>query len=238
MSVKLSDRLQAAYDMVSEGSLVADVGCDHAFLSIALVLSKKSPEVFACDVNEGPLEKAGQNIASAGLSEQIHTVLSDGLRALKPPVDSVVICGMGGSLVIHILEQSLEKVRATGELILSPQSDIGKVRMWLKNHSFSLIEERAVIDAGKYYCIIKAAPSEEPEGWEVPGISGDETLDRYVMEYGPYLIKTRDKVFEEYLKKKSRQIEEILKKLDDLTDRYKELNAELHCVGIFLRRRI
>ena len=36
MSVKLSERLKAAYDMVTEGSVVADVGCDHAFLSIAL----------------------------------------------------------------------------------------------------------------------------------------------------------------------------------------------------------
>ena len=49
MNVNLSKRLKAAYDMVSEGSVVADVGCDHAFLSIALVSSGKSPEAFACD---------------------------------------------------------------------------------------------------------------------------------------------------------------------------------------------
>ena len=87
MSVKLSERLKAAYDMVTEGSVVADVGCDHAFLSIALVSSGKSPEAFACDVNEGPLEKAKEHITAAGLSEKIHPHLSDGLKGLDSPVD-------------------------------------------------------------------------------------------------------------------------------------------------------
>ena len=194
MSVKLSERLKAAYDMVTEGSVVADVGCDHAFLSIALVSSGKSPEAFACDVNEGPLEKAKEHITAAGLSEKIHPHLSDGRKGLDSPVDSIVICGMGGSLVISILEQSIEKAKGARELILSPQSDIFKVRSYLRAHGFSLLEERAVTDAGKYYELMKVRPGGALTLWDRYGDFG--------LKYGPYLIEHRDKTLMDHIKKR------------------------------------
>ena len=39
--IKLSDRLQTIYDMVSFNNVVADIGSDHALLPIALVSSGK-----------------------------------------------------------------------------------------------------------------------------------------------------------------------------------------------------
>ncbi|MGN0240724.1 MAG: tRNA (adenine(22)-N(1))-methyltransferase [Candidatus Weimeria sp.] len=233
MNVNLSKRLKAAYDMVSEGSVVADIGCDHAFLSIALVSTGRASQAFACDVNRGPLEKAGKNIEAAGLSEKIHTVLSDGLLSLDEPVDSIVICGMGGSLIISILSSSLEKIKAARELILSPQSDIAKVRIWLKDHNFSLIKEKAVTDAGKYYCVMKVVPSGSPSGWAAPGIP--EEAFYYVMKYGPYLIAHLDSVFKENLLKKEKEIRRILQQLDKTNPRYKELDEELKWVIIFMR---
>lgn len=233
MNVNLSKRLKAAYDMVSEGSVVADIGCDHAFLSIALVSSGKVLSAFACDVNKGPLGKASKNIEAAGFSEKIHTVLSDGLISLNEPVDSIVICGMGGSLIISILNNSLEKVNAARELILSPQSDTAKVRIWLRDHNFSLVKETAVTDAGKYYCVMRVVPSDKPSGWEVPEIP-DEAF-YYVMKYGPYLITHPDRVFKEHLLKKEKEIRKILAQLDRLNPRYKELEEELKWVIIFMR---
>ena len=226
MSVKLSERLKAAYDMVTEGSVVADVGCDHAFLSIALVSSGKSPEAFACDVNEGPLEKAKEHITAAGLSEKIHPHLSDGLKGLDSPVDSIVICGMGGSLVISILEQSIEKAKSARELILSPQSDIFKVRSYLRNHGFSLLEERAVTDAGKYYELMKVRPGGDLTLWDKYGDFG--------LKYGPYLIEHRDKALMDHLKKRQAAIEGIIAGISGENKRKEELQKEADIIaGIY-----
>lgn len=226
MSVKLSERLKAAYDMVTEGSVVADVGCDHAFLSIALVSSGKSPEAFACDVNEGPLEKAKEHITAAGLSEKIHPHLSDGLKGLDSPVDSIVICGMGGSLVISILEQSIEKAKSARELILSPQSDIYKVRSYLRDHGFSLLEERAVTDAGKYYELMKVRPGGDLTLWDKYGDFG--------LKYGPYLIEHRDKTLMDHLKKRQAAIECIIAGISGENKRKEELQKEADIIaGIY-----
>lgn len=231
MGMNLSKRLRTAYDMVTDGSVVADIGCDHAFLSIALVSGGKAVRAFACDVNEGPLKKAEANIKATGLSDRIRTVLSDGLCSLDEPVDSIVICGMGGSLIISILEKSLEKVKAARELILSPQSDIAKVRIWLYEHGFSLLKETAVTDAGKYYCVMRVVPGDEPEGWEVPYVPKEAFF--YVMKYGPYLLAHGGSVFEEHLSKRENELKKILVKLDRTSDRYKELDEEMKWVIIF-----
>ncbi|MQN01557.1 MAG: SAM-dependent methyltransferase [Lachnospiraceae bacterium] len=234
MSVKLSRRLDAACEMVTSGSVVADVGCDHAFLSIALVSGGRAEEAYACDVNRGPLGRAKEHIKEAGLEEKIHTVLSDGLTALEAPVDSIVICGMGGSLIISILEKSIEKARSAKELILSPQSDVKKVRVWLYENGFSLIEERAVFDAGKYYVLIKVKPEGNASGWDLPENVCDEDL---AMEYGPYLISHRDPVFIEYIKKRIAALTQILQGIDKENHRYKELEKILKWDIIFIKEK-
>lgn len=218
MKNRLSERLGAVYDLVTDGSVVADVGCDHAFLSIALVSDGRAPRAYACDVNRGPLDKASENIEAAGLSERITIVLSDGLAGLTEPVDSIVICGMGGPLIISILQSGLGKARHAKELILSPQSDAASVRCWLQDNDFSLEEEKAVIDSGKYYEIIRVVPSEAAQGW------GDGS--NFSMKYGPYLLAHRDEVLIARMKKRIRVIEEILEGIDVSSPRYEELKGE------------
>ena len=62
------------------------------------------------DINEGQLERAKEHIALYGLQAYIQTRLSDGVAALKPgEVEAVLIAGMGGGLVMHILKDG-EKV--------------------------------------------------------------------------------------------------------------------------------
>ena len=59
---KLSKRLQAAADFVTEGSRVADIGTDHGFLPIYLVQSGKCRRIIAMDIKAGPLERAREHI--------------------------------------------------------------------------------------------------------------------------------------------------------------------------------
>lgn len=48
--VTLSERLQAVVSMVTVGNRVCDVGCDHGFVSVYLIMQNISPRVLAMDV--------------------------------------------------------------------------------------------------------------------------------------------------------------------------------------------
>ena len=63
----LSARMQAVAGLVTEGSRVCDVGCDHGYVPIYLVCQGISPGVLAMDINKGPLLKAREHVAGPGL---------------------------------------------------------------------------------------------------------------------------------------------------------------------------
>ena len=127
--VKLSKRMKAVAAMVSQGNILCDVGTDHGYIPIALIQKNIIPKAIAMDINPGPLERAKEHIGFYELGEYIETRLSDGVAALREgEADSIVVAGMGGELVIHILTEGEAVCRKAKELILQPQSDIWKVR--------------------------------------------------------------------------------------------------------------
>ena len=117
--------MQAVAAMVTFGGMLADVGTDHGYIPIALMEQHRIRGAIAMDINEGPLTRAKEHISSAGLEEYIQTRLSDGVQALKvQEADSILIAGMGGELVVHILGEGEEVSAAAAVLILQPQSEI------------------------------------------------------------------------------------------------------------------
>ncbi len=103
----LSKRLSAAASLVSDGAIVADIGTDHAYIPINLVLSGKASYAIASDVNEGPIAIAKENIEKYGVSDKIAVRVTnglDGIEQYKP--DCILICGMGGELIVNILKAS------------------------------------------------------------------------------------------------------------------------------------
>ena len=140
--VVLSRRMQMLADMVTAGSRVADVGCDHGLLPIYLVRTGKSPKCLAMDVRKGPLSGAEKHIAFCGLGEYIETRLSDGLMAYHIGEAETLVCaGMGGRLMERILTEGGEKSRSFAELILQPQSEIPEFRRFLRNAGYLITGE-------------------------------------------------------------------------------------------------
>ena len=209
---RLSVRLRAIADLVTDGMRIADVGCDHGFLSIDLVSSGKCPLALAMDVRTGPLSRAEEHIRDAGLSDRIETRLGDGLRAMSPEeADSVVIAGMGGPLLEQILSDSMSTCHSMKELILQPQSEIAHFRRYLLENGFSITEERMVKDAGKIYILMKAVPC--PEKGNRDAVRG---WNRMEMAFGKVLTGRKDPVLREYLLREKRIREKILRDLDGI----------------------
>ncbi|MBP3677141.1 MAG: SAM-dependent methyltransferase, partial [Agathobacter sp.] len=165
----------------------------------------------AMDVNKGPLKRACEHIAEFQLGEFIETRLSDGVKKLEVgEVDSILIAGMGGELVIHILSDGMEVCRNAKELILQPQSELEKVRQFLRENKFKIVDEDMVIEDGKYYPMMKVVPVEEDEFW---GNIPEEAIRACYM-YGPMLIKNGNPSLRKFLVRQHKQLEKIYKELE------------------------
>ena len=203
----LSKRMEAVVNMVSPQSFtIADVGCDHAYVSIALIERKMAEKVIAMDIRKGPLGIAEKNVKEKNLRSVIDLRLSDGLEKLLPEeADTIIIAGMGGLLVRSILEKGKDVLDSSikrPELILQPQSDLHEVRIFLQQNAYYIEQEKMLTEEGKYYTVIKAVPKQD-----------DNVYSEAELLYGSYSLNHQDVILYEYLEKEKGVLEEIHLKL-------------------------
>ncbi|MBQ7359037.1 MAG: SAM-dependent methyltransferase [Lachnospiraceae bacterium] len=242
--VQLSKRLQALADMVSSGRRVADVGCDHGFVSIYLVQKGISPKVYAMDVRKGPLDRAKEHIAAYRLEEQIETRLSDGLTAMQPgEADALVCAGMGGPLMIKILTEGAEVTSKMKELILQPQSEIEEFRRFLRTAQWSIVEEKMILEEGKFYPMMKVHKLKEDEAAQNQRQPLDVSLEvwqRLENKFGPLLLEAKDETLKQYLEFQLHICVEILEHLkegssDKIESKRAEVLAEMEDIRLAMK---
>ena len=200
--MELSKRLNAVAGLVTEGASVADIGTDHGYVPIYLVKNKIASKVIAMDINRGPLERARMHIIGHGLKGQIETRLSDGLKKVNPgEVDGMIAAGMGGALVIKILEDSREVVDSLAFAVLQPQSEISKVRKYLHDHGLVIVDEDMVEEDGKFYPMMKVVHGEV------------EKYEEYEYIYGKKLLEKKHPVLQKFLLREQYVQESIVEQL-------------------------
>ena len=159
--MKLSKRLQTIADFVKKNSVVADIGTDHAHIPIYLIKNNIIDKAYACDINKGPLEKAKENIENFGVSENIVLRLSNGLDKMSSKeVDTIIIAGMGGELIIDILNRGKAFFDKKNTFILSPHTKTDEVRDYLIRKGFKILKEDMCIDEGKFYTVMEGRYTE------------------------------------------------------------------------------
>ncbi len=162
--VSMSARLEAIVELAQSGDTVCDVGCDHAHVPIRLIQSGCYRHAIGMDVIEGPLGKAAGNLALYGMEDKVELRLSDGLDAYSPgEADTLVITGMGGTLMEEILLRDPIKTKSFSALVLGPQSDPDKVRAALRHLGFVIKKEKLIFEDGKYYPVIRAESGRNPD---------------------------------------------------------------------------
>ena len=58
--ISVSKRLQAIVDWI-DGTILADVGCDHAYVAIEAIRQKKVIKAYACDIDSRTIEQCEKN---------------------------------------------------------------------------------------------------------------------------------------------------------------------------------
>lgn len=201
--MELSKRLRAVASLVTEGASVADIGTDHGYIPIYLAEKGVSIRIIAVDINKGPLERARLHIMGhKHVCDRIETRLSDGLKKIAAgEIDTVIAAGMGGGLIVKILSESAAVVDTLSSLILQPQSEVDKVRRYLTNINFRIVEENMVCEDCKYYPMMKAIRAEAEIYTELEYI------------YGKQLLDNKHPILKEYLHKEERIKKEIAQQL-------------------------
>ena len=236
-----SARLKAAaeiaaaklFDGEDTDNLIAiDVGCDHAKLAIYLVQSGICKHVTASDVNEGPVNKARENVGrrtlmGKPLSDYIDVVHTDGLTGLsdrKP--NRIFILGMGGEVIAGILDRAEfirnDENKGKIKFILQPMTSEDDLRRYLLSCGYNILDEVMVEDKGRVYAVMAVCF----DGKKREYTPAEKLLGRHNIKKGGLLfarqLERRIRITEKAIadRKKAeldcRELEELLREMKDL----------------------
>ncbi len=213
---------------------VADIGTDHAYVPIYLHKKGNVEKVIACDINKKPLQKAQQNIKLHHAENKIITRLGNGLQPLQPyEVDSIVISGMGGMLMIELMEQSQNIIKTVKELILCPHLDVTAVRKYLHNIGYVITDEKMIQEWDNFYTILRAIPGKQKYDKEIEYIFGSILLEKKDAVLKEYIIneKIRLKKIKQHLyDKRTEQSQKRLQQIEEYKKAIEEAEKWLYCV--------
>ncbi|MGM0108453.1 tRNA (adenine(22)-N(1))-methyltransferase [Enterococcus sp. AZ172] len=222
---ELSKRLETVGRFVPEAARLADIGSDHAYLPVALMLKGKIDFAIAGEVVKGPFESAKRQVMKNGLSERIEVRLANGLEAIEKDdqISAITIAGMGGSLIRDILESGRQNQRLSGEerLILQPNIGEKTLRTWLKENNYQIIAEEIIEENKKIYEIIVAEKKEQPIDYS----------EKELM-FGPFLLEEKNAAFSAKWQRELKQCEVILEQLKNASEqnRYETIQQEVEWI--------
>ena len=178
-------------------SFCLDVGCDHAFLDIYLVLRDRNIRTIASDIAEGPVLQAKNNIKREGLEDQIEVRLGPGLSTYSKEVNTVIISGMGGKNIIGICKEDAKILKKIDTLIISPNNYQEDVKRYLCKNGFYIDNEEFVKDKKFIYQIIIFKRGKRK-------YSSEEYF------FGPIFLLKKGPLFREYYEREYRSREILL----------------------------
>lgn len=200
----LKGRLRLIYDMIPRCDILSDIGTDHALLPAYAILNGRCRKAIACDVRKGPLERAERTMLQYKLQDQMELRLGSGLEPLSPEdADCVVMAGMGGLLMIGLLNDSLSIAKKAKSIILQPMVRQELVRPFLWENGFEIDDEGLAREGEKLYQALSVHYTERiRESWApVHEVIGEK------------LLAKKDPLLEDWIKDRTRRQEKIVKGL-------------------------
>ncbi|OIJ16131.1 SAM-dependent methyltransferase [Anaerobacillus arseniciselenatis] len=229
----LSKRLTLVAEQIPPGSTIADIGSDHAYLPCYALKHGLITSAIAGEVNEGPFQSAVEQVRKLNYTDEISVRKGNGLQVLnKGEVDVITIAGMGGPLIVSILEHGREKLPGIKRLILQPNVAANQIRVWLEENNWILINEEIIEEDGVIYEILTA----DREG-NSPYSEEKRNLELLL---GPFLMEKRSDIFLKKWKseltswkeivqqfEKAKQTNEVVEKKKQLLEKINEVEEVL-----------
>ncbi|MFE4896124.1 tRNA (adenine(22)-N(1))-methyltransferase [Peribacillus butanolivorans] len=230
---KLSMRLERVAIHIPKGSILADIGSDHAYLPCYAVSNGLCDQAIAGEVVEGPYQSARKQVAITGLQDKIEVRKGNGLEVLNPDeATCITIAGMGGTLISSILESGKEKLGKAERLILQPNVGAANVRNWLIDNGWALTGEEILEEDGKIYEILIAEKGDPLQPYRVNKQIG--------LMFGPFLTKQFSDTFIKKWQLEKRHLERIIEQLDEsgrsgLESKRNDLEAQISVIEEVLK---
>lgn len=206
----MTERLNSILSLIENGRGMADIGTDHGYIPIELAKRDYKGKIIAVDINAFPLQKARLNAVSAGLEDLIDFRLSDGLDCIsKDEIDTIVISGLGGSIICDILDRAEWTMDGKYKLVLQPMSKAEVLRYWLTNNGYSIEKEFDVLDGRTPYSIICSVYSGNNTAYsDAELFTGKQPSKKAVLHAINYLSEKPDSDFWNNIKMELRKMYE------------------------------
>lgn len=200
-----NQRLETIATFLDKEDHLADIGCDHGYLAI-LAIEKGINHIQLIDNKQEPLNSAIQNLSTYHMYQNhrinLDFTLASGLDQINNNIDTITICGMGGHLIVDLLDANFEKVKKLKKMILQANTDLAFLRFYLSKHQILIKEEKIIKDNGKYYEVICCHYQKD----------GSKTLlTEDEIYFGPYLLSQRSTTFLEKWQGQLGTLEQIKK---------------------------
>ncbi len=175
---------------------LADIAADHCYISLLALISNKVDFVIASDLNKAPLEIGKANIKEFGAQyeNKIETRLGSGVSTIKDgEVESVIIAGIGGNLMLNLLQQEENKLKTFKQLILQPQNEEIEMKKYIHSIGYSIKEECYVCEKGMDYIILNCINEveEKPYTEEEYVLGRHGNVDQETLEERNSLLRRR-----------------------------------------------
>lgn len=189
--INLSKRLRAIVNFCDKNKIIADIGTDHGFVPNFLYEEDINRKIIATDISLNSLNKAIEFTELRGNKGKIEHIVCNGLEKI-PPVDQIIIAGMGGILISKILDRDFEKARQAEKLILQPMQQVDYLRKFLYDKGFKILDEKIVFEDNKFFHIIVANYKAIKEEYRDIDLKVSKLLrnrkDKDLIEFLKYLI--------------------------------------------------
>ncbi len=202
----MTPRLRTVASFVPANVSIIDVGTDHALIPMRLLKNKRITHAIAVDVNPGPYETARQAVYDKNLQAYIDVRLGNGLTVIKEnEADIAIFAGMGGILINKLLHQSPQIVKNLQGLILQPQLAAEKLRQYLYEIGWHIVNEALAKEQNHIYQIIYAIPGKQLMPTDLE------------LEIGPILLQQKPPLFKFHIEELLRRHKKILKGMQGST---------------------
>ena len=225
--INISYRLKKIASYVKKGARVADIGTDHGLVPYFLIRNNISNFVIASDISKSSLKKTEDVVRDYNLEDFVYPRVGNGLDVIKKDeVDTVIIAGMGGNLIVDILKKDIDLVKSLDMIILQPMQGQEYLRKYLYTRGYEFLDESIVYEDKRYFEIIVVRFGNKIHKvneifYKIPQIPyrrKEEILKKFILneiDYNKSIIKK--------LEGDSENIRNTKRNLEILNKKYKEL---------------